>query len=405
MKPILLFFAALAFTFVNLFAQDTTKFPWPLSPVNQSKTITGTFAEYRSTSAAGHYHNGVDIPAPAGTPVMAVLSGTVTVAYTGDPTGYDNYIRVRSVISGKNKDITYYHTNPIKTVGQLVTHGETISTIAIDHIHLIEYYLGNTSLEINAIRPDGGLNPLIDIWKPNIRSVRFFVDESTLQLPASNIGGKVDIIVHIQEVNGSGSSSASNNGSYGLGYKILSADMQTVVYNPPSNSVRYQYYAKPLNDYVNYNYFHPEATTSNHVYILTNGKGADDVAATRIVLNNYWDAAALPNGNYVVMVHTYDTRRNADTVYVPITKTDIDLIPPSQTNFNSIVSQSSNTITLNWEQNPTSDLKGHRLFFSFDNLGWTLRDNENVLTSTVATKSYDYTLDKEIYFRLFAVDT
>jgi hypothetical protein len=405
LKLFTLFLFAIAPTSIILVAQDTTKYPWPLFPTNQSKTITGTFCEYRSTSAAGHYHNGVDIPAPAATPVLAVLPGTVTVAYSGDPTGYNNYIRVRSVINGKNKDITYYHTNPLKTVGQVVSQGETVSTIAIDHIHLIEYYLGNTSLEINAIRPDGGLLNLIDIWKPNIRSVRFFVDESTIQLPASSIGGKVDIIVHIQEVNGSESSSAANNGSYGIGYKILSADKQTVVYNPPSNSVRYQYYTKPLNDYVNYNYYKPEATTSNHVYILTNGKGADDVAATRIVLNNYWDAGVLPDGNYVVMVYTYDTRGNADTVYVPIVKTNVDLIPPSQTNFNFINSQSSNTITLNWEQNPTIDLKGYRLYFSFDNSGWTLRDNESVLTSTVTTKSYDYTLDKEIYFKLFAVDT
>ncbi|MBM4175447.1 MAG: T9SS type A sorting domain-containing protein [Ignavibacteria bacterium] len=405
MKQLTLIILSIIFNSAILHAQDTTKYPWPLSPVNQSRTISGTFCEYRSTSTSGHYHNGVDIPAPAGTPVLAVLPGTVTVAYTSDPTGYDNYIRVRTVIDGKNKDLTYYHTNPVRTVGQVVSQGETISTIAIDHVHLIEYYLGNTSLEINAIRPDGGLLNLVDIWKPNIRTVRFFVDESTLQLPATNIGGKVDIIVHIQEVNGSGSSSGSNNGSYGIGYKILSADTQTVIYNPPSNSLRYQYYSKPLNDYVNYNYYRPEASTSNHVYILTNGKGASDVAATRIVTNNYWDAGSLPNGNYVVMIYTYDTRRNADTVYVPITKTDLDLIPPSQTNLYSVTSESTNSVSIKWEQNSTPDLKGHRLFFSFDNSGWSLRDNENVLTSTVTSKSYDYTFDKEIFFRITAVDT
>ncbi len=405
MKQLTVILLSIIFNSAILHAQDTTKYPWPLSPVNQSRTITGTFCEYRSTSTSGHYHNGVDIPAPAGTPVLAVLPGTVTVAYTGDPTGYNNYIRVRTVIAGKNKDLTYYHTNPVKTVGQVVSQGETISTIAIDHVHLIEYYLGNTSLEINAIRPDGGLLNLVDIWKPNIRSVRFFVDESTLQLPASSVGGKVDIIVHIQEVNGSGSTSGSNNGSYELGYKILSADTQIVIYSPPSNSLRFKYYSKPLNDYVNYNYYRPEASTSNHVYILTNGKGADDVAATRIVTNNFWDAGLHPNGNYIVMVYTSDTRGNADTVFIPITKTDLDLIPPSQTNLQSVYSDSPNKISIKWDLNSTPDLKGHRLFFSFDNSGWTLRDNESVLTSAITAKTYDYTLDKEIYFRLTAIDT
>lgn len=387
-----------------LYGQDFTTYPWPLSPTNQSKLISGTFCEYRSTSASGHYHNAVDIPAPAGTPVLAVLPGTVVTAYSGDPTGYDNYIRVRSVIDGKNKDITYYHTNPVKAVGQSVAAGDVVSTIAIDHVHLIEYYLGNTSLEVNPIRSDGGLTPLIDIWKPNIRSVRFFVDGTTTQLNPNYIGGKVDIIVHVQEANWSGSSSGTNNGTYAIGYKILSADTQIVVYNPPSNSLRYRYYIKPLNDYVNYNYFQPEASTTNHVYIITNGNGADDVHSTRRILNNFWDADLLPDGNYVVMVYTYDTRGNADTVYVPIFKTSIDLIPPSQTNLKAIVSDTVNKITLHWENNPTPDLKGHRVYFSFSNSGWTLRDNENVITQELTSKTYDYSMNKAIYFKINPVD-
>lgn len=387
-----------------LCGQDFTTYPWPLSPTNQSKLISGTFCEYRSTSASGHYHNAVDIPAPASTPVLAVLPGTVVTAYSGDPTGYDNYIRVRSVIDGKNKDITYYHTNPVKAVGQSVAIGDVVSTIAIDHVHLIEYYLGNTSLEVNPIRSDGGLTPLIDIWKPQIRSVRFFVDGTTTQLNPSYIGGKVDIIVHVQEANWSGSSSGTNNGTYAIGYKILSADSQTVVYNPPSNSLRYRYYIKPLNDYVNYNYFQPEATSSNHVYIITNGNGADDVHSTRRILNNYWDSDQLPDGNYVVMIYTYDTRENADTFYIPIVKTSIDLIPPSQTNLKAIVSDTTNKITLHWENNPTPDLKGHRIYFSFSNSGWTLRDNENVITQGMISKTYDYSMNKALYFKINPVD-
>lgn len=402
MIPLILL--VLIFFKLELIGQDLTSYPWPLSPANQSKLISGTFCEYRSTSASGHYHNAVDIPAPAGTPVIAVLPGTVITAYSGDPTGYDNYIRVRSIINGQNKDITYYHTNPVRSVGQTVNVGDVISTIAIDHVHLIEYYLGNTSLEVNPIRPDGGLTPLIDIWKPSIRSVRFFVDGTTTQLSPNYVGGRVDIIVHIKEANWSGSSSGTNNGTYAIGYKILSADTQTVVYNPPSNSLRYRYYIKPLNSDVNNNYYQPEASTTNHVYIITNGNGADDVHQTRRIQNNFWDASLLPNGPYVVMVYTYDTRGNADTVYVRINKTDIDLIPPSQTNFSAIVSDTTNKITLYWEQNPTPDLKGHRLFFSFNNSSWTLRENENALTSTVTSRTYDYNMNKDIYFRIFPVD-
>jgi len=390
--------------FNSLLSQDSTKYQWPLAPFNSSKLITGTFCEYRSTSASGHYHNGVDIPAPAGTPVYAVLPGTVTALSTADPTGYDNYIRVRSVINGNNKDITYYHTNPVKSIGQTVQAGEIVSTIAIDHVHLTEYYLGNTSLEVNPLRPDGGLFPLVDIWKPRIVSVRFFVDGTSTQLSPSYLGGKVDIITKIQEANGEGSTAVTNNGTYIIGYKVFSSDTQQVVYNPPSNSVRYLYYIKPLNSYVNNNYYQPEATSSNHVYIVTNGDGADYIRSTRIVNNNFWNTDLLPDGNYVVMIYTFDTRGNGDTVFIKVTKTNIDLIPPSQTNFLSIISNANNNITLNWEANPTPDLKGHRLYYSLNNSSWILKDNENILNDSITSRTYDNTLNREIFFKLYPVD-
>jgi len=103
------------------------------------RPITGTFGEYRSTSVEGHYHNGSDIPNTAGTPILAVLPGVVAVAYHDGSTGYDSYVRVTSQVNGQSKNITYYHTIPSVSVGQQVTLGQQISTVAIDHVHLIEY--------------------------------------------------------------------------------------------------------------------------------------------------------------------------------------------------------------------------------------------------------------------------
>ena len=73
---------------------DTIKYKWPYFPMTSPRTIGGTFAEYRSTSAAGHYHNGTDMSGSAGTPILAVLPGTVAVAYDDGATGYDSYVRV-----------------------------------------------------------------------------------------------------------------------------------------------------------------------------------------------------------------------------------------------------------------------------------------------------------------------
>jgi hypothetical protein len=385
---------------------DTTKYPWPIGSMNQQINIGGTFGEYRSTSTAGHYHNGTDVSGAAGTPVYAVLPGIVRVAYHDGSTGYDSYVRVEATINGQSKHITYYHTIPTVSVGQSVTFGQQISTIAIDHVHLIEYRLGTgvSSTHLNAIRPDGGLVPYVDTWKPYIRYVKFHIDNSTTLLSPTQLGGKVDIIVHVEEGNGT-SSAALNNGTYEIGYKILSEDRQTVVYNPADNGLRFRYYNKPADGYVNYNYYQPESNTSKHVYIVTNGAGASYVATNQMVLNNFWDTDALPYGAFTVMVFAKDTRGNADTVYIPVSTTEQDLIPPGQTHLRYVKKDSTNYFSLAWQEPADQDVKGYRLFYSFNGITYQLRDNETALPKGTTQKQYYFNQSLPLYFKIVAIDT
>src|SRR3990172_5573892 len=386
---------------------DTIKYKWPYSPMTVQRTIGGTFAEYRSTSVPGHYHNGTDMSGTQGTPILAVLPGTVAVAYDDGGTGYDSYVRVTSQIGGLSKNITYYHTRPIVSVGQQVVEGQQISTVAIDHVHLIDYRLGGSisTSHLNALRPDGGLTIYEDYSKPNIRYVKFFLDNSKTQLSPSALGSKVDIIVHIEEVSSVGSSAGSNNGTYKIGYKILSADTQQVIYSPPDNGLRYTYCNKPSDNYVDINYYQPEANTSKHVYIVTNGSGSSNVASTQVVSNNFWNVNDFQYGNYVVMVFTEDTRGNTDTVYVPVITTDIDLIPPAAPILKYIKNDSANYFTIAWIPPTDADLKGYRLYFSIDGINYNLRDNETVLTNLLNSKTYFYNQTTPLYLKLFAVDS
>ena len=386
---------------------DTIKYKWPYSPMTVQRTIGGTFAEYRSTSVPGHYHNGTDMSSTQGTPILAVLPGTVAVAYDDGGTGYDSYVRVTSQIGGLSKNITYYHTRPIVSVGQQVVEGQQISTVAIDHVHLIDYRLGGSisTSHLNALRPDGGLTIYEDYWKPNIRYVKFFLDNSNTQLSPSALGSKVDIIVHIEEVSSVGSSAGSNNGTYKIGYKILSVDTQQVIYSPPDNGLRYTYYNKPGDNYVDINYYQPEANTSKHVYIVTNGSGSSNVASTQVVSNNFWNVNDFPYGNYVVMVFTEDTRGNTDTVYVPVITTDIDLIPPAAPILKYIKKDSANYFTIAWIPPTDADLKGYRLYFSIDGINYNLRNNETVLINLLNSKTYFYNQTTPLYLKLFAVDS
>lgn len=396
------------FTAFSGYAQlrDTITYPWPLSPMNRQTEIGGVFGEYRSTDTAGHYHNGTDMGAAAGTPVLAVLPGVVADAYDDGNTGYDSYVRVGTNYNGQMKYLTYYHTRPIVTTGQSVTVGQQISTIAIDHVHLIDYRLGGSisNSHLNALRPDGGVRPYSDPWKPYIRYVRFFADNSNTELSANSLGGKIDIMVHIEEVNGT-SSASQNNGAYMVGYKILSADRSAVVYNPPDNGLRYSYYNIPGNAYANVNYYKPESSTSKHVYIVTNGSGANAVATTQTVGNNYWDTGTLPFGNYTVMVFTIDSRGNADTVYVPVKTFNKDFIPPAQPVMKQITKTTQGNFILKWTEPSDSDLVGYRLWYTFDGINYYQREVDSVLRKGTTSKSYSYNLSNALYFRLAAYDT
>lgn len=406
-KLSLIFFLLLLITNQIIFPQsDTIKYNWPLSPMTTQREIGGTFAEYRSTSVEGHYHNGTDITGAGGTPVYAVLGGTVAVAYNDGSTGYDSYVRITSTINGQTKNITYYHCNPSVSVGQTVAIGQQVATIAIDHVHLIDYRLGGgiSGSHLNALRPDGGLTPYNDPWKPNIRFVRFYLDNTDIQLNPNSLGSRVDIVVHVEEVNGT-SSAAANNGTYKIGYRILSADGQTVVYNPPDNGLRYQYYNKPGDSYVNVNYYRPESNTSRHVYIVTNGSGASSVASTQTVSNNYWDVTQFPFGQYKVLVFTEDVRGNKDSVIINVTTSDIDLIPPQQPNLKYVKKDSTNYFTIAWNPPPDADLKGYRLYYSTDGSSYTLRDNESVLTNLLSSKTYYFPQQYPLYLKLYAVDS
>lgn len=390
---------------VNAQLQDNTTYPWPISPKTLQRAITGTFGEYRSTSENGHFHNGTDIPAAANTPVYAVIGGTVAVAYHDGSTGYDSYVRITSTIDGQKKNMTYYHTIPTVSVGQYVQAGQQISKIAIDHVHLIEYMFGNTisGRQMNSLRPDGGLTPYTDNWKPHIRYVKFLVDETSDELPASLVGGKVDIVAHIQEVNGT-YSSAENNGTYEVGYKILTEDRDSVVFEPRDEGWRYRYYIIPSNSYVNVAYFRSESSTSKHVYKVTNGRGANEVERTRVVLNDYWDADELPQGNYTVMVFTRDSRGNTDTMYVPVTTGDVDLFPPEPPVFSAIEENEDFYFTLFWNPPDDDDVKGYQLYYSLNESSFRMRDDETVLTQDLNSRKYQGFNPMTLYFKLYAVD-
>lgn len=82
------------------------------------------------------FHTGIDIPMPGGTPIKAVMGGTVTRGYDS---GYGNYV----IITSGNKKTLYAHCQLIEVSdGQQVKRGEVIATVGNtglstgQHLHL-----------------------------------------------------------------------------------------------------------------------------------------------------------------------------------------------------------------------------------------------------------------------------
>lgn len=378
----------LLFATATLSAQE--QFPWPVTPFNSTQEITGSFAEYRSTSTNGHFHNGTDIPKPDNSPVYPSKDGVVSTIGTTANYGTGSWVRIN--------DIAYVHIepNPALQIGDSVFASQTILGTILPgqgHVHFTNGFVGS---EKNSIRANRDLTPYQDPWPPIIRFVRFFQNNSSREFPTNELSGLVDIMVKVDEQNGPPSARTSrlNNGTYKIGYKILSADTGTVVFDPGNNGLRFKFDNKPSNRFVNTVYYKPMSSTTSHTYQVTNNISSD----------NFWNTSAFPEDDYIVMVFTEDTRENTDTAYVAVRTVEADLEAPAQPAF-SFIGETENGIGLSWFPNMETDLLGYRLFFSFDNLTWNNFRREDILTPAVTDTTIKQILNRDIYFKLVAVDS
>jgi Secretion system C-terminal sorting domain len=384
----LLFVLGLLVSQTSYFAQsDTTKYPWPTPSFNSSKGLNATFGEFRNTGSKDHFHNAVDIGEPNGNPVYPCIDGIVHYIYNN---GYDSYVNIKSTIDGMKKHITYYHVvpNPSLVINQAVKASQTvIGTIYVGaaHVHLIEYRLLDPSSnfldkDINPIRPEGGLSPYQDSYAPVIKesSLRFYKNNSSIQVPNNLLNGKIDIRVDVREKNGA-TSSNSNNGTYILGYRILSEDGSEIIYEPENHGIKYRFYNLPSDDYVHKAFVKGVATLSDPIYWLTNGNGEEQINETLTIPDNYLDTDLFAGGNYQLEIFAEDTRANKTSKRFPISITK--LAPELST-----VTISNDSITVSWKPYSLNSLKGYRIYYSDieSDSSWHLAADESMLNNETA---------------------
>src|SRR5262249_21499258 len=172
--------AAVAAGVLAVCVQRANAYGWPIAPFDLQHPIRGYFGDPRIDGPARSFHSGVDIAAPAGTPVYPVMSGRAEIEH-----------RMVVAVFGA-REFSYWHIVPSVHSGEWVTAHHTVLghiTARWLHVHLIEWAGG---VPINPLHR-GGLEPYADHTRPSIDRIIF--DRNGQVLDTAAVAGTVSIIL------------------------------------------------------------------------------------------------------------------------------------------------------------------------------------------------------------------
>nr|HQU86423.1 hypothetical protein [Pyrinomonadaceae bacterium] len=293
-------------------------------PPEAKREIAGTLGEVRGEIAPNKqawFHNGLDIAGGFGETARFIRDEKVLQPVAAE--GFDGlrerlrmptigYIHIRL---GRDKDGKIYDDPRFifskndggKLSGIRIPRGakfkagQPLGTLnSFNHVHLIA---GRTGAEMNAL--DALILPGIsDTVPPKIEKISLF-DEKWIPVETTNSGsritlrGKTRIVLRgFDQMNGN--ESRRKLGIYKLGYQVLREDETpvgdkkwTISFDrsPDENAVKFVYSASSKSGYS------PETIFE---YIVSNEVEGDDFR------EDFFDAAALENGNYILRVFAAD---------------------------------------------------------------------------------------------------
>ncbi len=168
-------------------------YQWPVKPFAQQHPVRGFLCDPRISGGSRSFHTGIDIVAPAGTPVYAVASGKASYGSPADVEQSGGIVVVESV--GRN--FGYWHVQPLVVAGARVPlHGLLGHVAALPedwgHVHFAESTHGANGITYwNPLRP-GALAPFFDYGPP-------VLDEIVVSEPPDRIHGVIDLSVRAHD--------------------------------------------------------------------------------------------------------------------------------------------------------------------------------------------------------------
>ncbi|MFL6020555.1 MAG: peptidoglycan DD-metalloendopeptidase family protein [Gaiellaceae bacterium] len=177
-------------------ASRSSSYGWPVKPFDQQHPLRGSFGDPRSvfrgaptpaglmhSQCACSYHQGIDISAPDGTAVYAVLDGVVRTV-TPDWVEVD---------SDNGVGFQYWHITARVREGQNVdARSDVLGTIqkGSKHVHLTELKDGKA---VNPLAP-GHIGPYTDETSPAVGAITFRSGDTGPELLPEYLHGSVELV-------------------------------------------------------------------------------------------------------------------------------------------------------------------------------------------------------------------
>ena len=273
---------------------------WPVKPFDQQHPVRGFFGDPRiAPDGSASFHFGIDVSVPDGTPVYAVIAGTVHLNVAGGPQNL--------AVTSSGVTHGYWHIRPAASDGERVGTHALLGHVAAPHEHVHFTERTPDGPYLNPLRA-GALAPFTKQLPPTVD--RIVAERGGRALDVNALTGVVDLIAEAHDVTPIPPLAPYTHLPVTpaiVRWRLVAhaaevvpwrtaADFRTTL---PANSLYHTIYAP--------------RTTQNHP--PTPGRYRFQLAAA-------FDTTAHPDGSYRLDVEVTDTRENASRGHRTLTITN-----------------------------------------------------------------------------------
>jgi hypothetical protein len=289
------------------------RYPWPVNPFDQQHPVRGFLCDPRISGGSRSFHTGIDIPAPAGTPVYAVAPGKVSYGAPADLAANGGIV----VLEGAARNFGYWHVNPAVQPGTRVPLHGLLGHVATEpedwgHVHFAESSHSSAGITYwNPLRA-GALTPFFDYGPPVIERI-------LTSQPPNKVSGVVDLSVRAHDNTPIEVTQQKPPGWQGM--PVTPALIRWRLLRGSTIAVPWQVAVDHRNSFRPHVHGTPPSDQKfDAVFVADTTQNNPGTPGTfHFWLRRHFDTRHLPDGTYRLAVEASDVRANARTSSLPLT--------------------------------------------------------------------------------------